>query len=123
LADDRGRRFRRIIGFVGLLMFGFVFPVTQSTWATPPEIDFALAVADDAKATAAKDARSTVTVADVRAATQARGGAVGTPKTLRSPQIRGADTFPLVVRATPAQGRPWACVSFPNGLAAKVRSC
>jgi hypothetical protein len=123
LADDRDRRFRRIIGFVGLLMFGFVFPVTQTTWATPPEIDFALAVADDAKATATKDARSTVTVADVRAATQARGGAVGTLKTERSPQIRGADAFPLVVRATPSQGRPWACVSFPNGLAAKVRPC
>ncbi|WP_344114889.1 hypothetical protein [Kribbella alba] len=123
LADDRGRRFRRIIGLVGVLMFGFVVPVTSTTWATPPEVDFALAVADDAKATATKDARGAVTVDDVRAATQARGGAVGTPKTDRSPEVRGADTFPLIVRPKPSQGRPWACVSFTHGLDAKIRPC
>lgn len=123
LAVDRGRKARRIIGFVGLLMFGLVFPVTSTTWATPPEIDFALTVADDAEAAATEDARSVVTVEDVRAAAEARGGAVGTLKTERSPQIRGADAFPVIVRAKPDQGRPWACVTFEHGFDAKVRPC
>ena len=122
-AVDRGRKARPIIAFVGVLMFGLVFPVTSTTWATPPEIDFALSVADDAEAAATKDARSVVTVEDVRAATAARGGAVGTLKTERSPQIRGADAFPLIVRAKPDQGRPWACITFNHGLDAKIRAC
>ena len=103
-------------------MFGLVFPVTTTTWSTPPEIDFALAVATDAKNAATKDARSAVTVADVKAAAEARGGAVGSLKTERSPQVRGADAFPLIVRAKPDQGRPRA-VSFVHGLDAKVRAC
>jgi hypothetical protein len=117
-----GRRTRQIIGLVGLLMFGLVLPVTATTWSKPPEIDFALKVADDAKAAAGKAARSTVTVDDVRGATQARGGAVGTLQTDRSPEIRGADSFPLILRADPAQGRPRACLSY-TGLDAKVRAC
>jgi len=122
LAAVGGRRTRRIIGFVGVLMFGLVFPVTATTWSKPPEIDFALKVADDAEATATQAARSTVTVEDVRAAALARGGAVGTLKTDRSPEIRGADSFPLILRAKPDQGRPRACLSY-TGLDAKVRAC
>lgn len=123
LAADRDRKARRIIGIVGLLMFGLVFPVTSTTWSTPPEIDFALAVADDAEAAATKNAASVVTVEDVRAAAKARGGAVGSLPTERSPEIRGADAFPLIVRAKPDQGRPWACLTFEHGLTAKVRPC
>lgn len=123
LAVDRGRKARRIIGFVGLLMFGLVFPVTSTTWATPPEIDFALAVADDAEAAATKNARSVVTVEDVQAATEARGGAVGTLRTDRTPEIRGADAYPLILRPTPTQGRPRACLTFTHGTTAKIRPC
>src|SRR4051812_11394054 len=74
LAGDQSRRLRRIIVAVGLGMFGVVFPVTTTTWASPPEIDFALQVATDAEAAAAKAARSAVTVEDVKAAAAARGG-------------------------------------------------
>ncbi|MFG1812808.1 hypothetical protein ACGFIF_03490 [Kribbella sp. NPDC049174] len=123
LLTDQSRRLRQIITGIGLLMFGVVFPVTSTTWSTPPEIDFALAVATDAEKAATKDARSVVTVEDVTAAAAARGGAVGSLKTERSPQVRGADDFPLIVRAKADQGRPWACVSFTNGLEAKVRAC
>jgi len=123
LAVDEGRRARRLIGVVGLLMFGFVFPVTSTTWATPPEIDFALSVADGAEAAATKAAQSVVTVEDVRAAAEARGGAVGTLKTDRSPEIRGADAFPVIVRARPDQGRPRACITFTYGLTAHIRPC
>lgn len=115
-----GRRTRQIIGLVGLLMFGLVFPVTATTWSKPPEIDFALKVADDAKAAA--KSRGSVSVEDVKAAVQARGGAVGTLKTDKSPEIRGAGSFPLILRAKPDQGRPRACLSF-TGLNAKVRPC
>jgi len=123
LADRSGRKARPIIGFAGVLMFGLVFPVTLTTWATPPEIDFALSVADDATAAAAKDARSVVSVEDVRAAAEARGGAVGSLKTERAPEVRGADAYPLIVRPKKDQGRPWACLSFEHGFDAKVRSC
>jgi hypothetical protein len=117
LAGDQSRRLRRIIVAVGLAMFGVVFPVTTTTWASPPEIDFALQVASDAEAAAQKASRSAVTIDDVKAAATARGGAVGSPV-----DSRGADAFPLIVRADPAQGRPWACLSF-TGLDAKVRPC
>ncbi|WP_112240390.1 hypothetical protein [Kribbella monticola] len=122
VAADQGRRSRRIIGLIGVLMFGFVFPVSATTWSKPPEIDFALKVADDAKAAATKAARSTVTVEDVRTAAVARGGAVGTLKTAKSPEIRGADSFPLILRAKPDQGRPRTCLSY-TGLDAKIRPC
>ncbi|MEU0096297.1 hypothetical protein [Kribbella sp. NPDC006257] len=122
VAGSAGRRNRQIIGLVGALMFGLVFPVTATTWSKPPEIDFALKVADDAKAAATKAARSTVSVDDVRTAATARGGAVGTPKTDKSPEIRGADAYPLILRAKPAQARPRACLTF-TGLNAKIRPC
>ncbi|GAB2658768.1 hypothetical protein [Kribbella swartbergensis] len=122
LLTDQTRRIRQIVTAVGLLMFGLVFPVTQTTWATPPEIDFALAVATDAENSATKQARSVVTVEDVKAAAEARGGAVGSPKTERAPEVRGADTFPVIVRPDPTQGRPWACITF-TGTQAKVRPC
>jgi hypothetical protein len=123
LATEKGRKARPIIGFAGLLMFGLVFPVTSTTWASPPEIDFALLVADDAEAAATKKAGSAVTVDDVRAAAEARGGAIGTLKTDKSPEIRGADAYPLIVRAKKDQGRPWACLTFEHGMDAKVRPC
>ena len=123
LLTDQTRRLRQIITAIGLLMFGLVIPVTQTTWSKPPEIDFALQVATDAKNAAEKNARSTVTVDDVKTAAEARGGAIGSLKTDRSPDVRGAAAFPLIVRAKPDQGRPWACVSFDHGLDAEVRSC
>ncbi|MEV8372300.1 hypothetical protein AB0P21_06155 [Kribbella sp. NPDC056861] len=123
LWTDKRRKARQIIGFVGLLMFGLVFPVTSTTWSQPPEIKFALAVADDAKAAAQKQASSVVSVADVKAATEARGGAVGTLKTDRTPEVRNADAYPLVIRAKKDQGRPRACLAFEHGLDAKVRPC
>jgi hypothetical protein len=121
LATDQSRRFRQIITAAGLLMFGVVFPVSSTTWSKPPEIDFALAVASDAKDAATKDVRSAVTVQDVKTATEARGGAVGS-LTSRTDEIRGSENFPLIVRANPTQGRPRACISF-TGLEAKVRPC
>jgi hypothetical protein len=123
LSTDQSRRVRQMITAVGLLMFGLVFPVTTTTWAKPPEIDFALAVATDAENAATKQARSVVTVADVKAAVEARGGAVGSLKTERTQQVRGAGAFPLIVRAHRTQGRPRACVSFDHGLDPKVRAC
>jgi hypothetical protein len=122
VAGSAGRRNRRIIGLVGVLMFGLVFPTTATTWSKPPEIDFALKVADDAKAAATKESRSAVSVEGVRTAATAHGGAVGTPKTDKSPEIRGADAYPLILRAKPDQGRPRACLTF-TGLDAKIRAC
>ncbi|NEA36627.1 hypothetical protein [Streptomyces sp. SID13031] len=123
LWNGDGRKARPIIAVVGMAMFGLVFPLSSTSWSQPPEIEFALAVADDAKAAAQKQASSAVTVADVKAAAEARGGAIGSLKTDRSPTVRGADAYPLIVRAKAAQGRPWACLSFEYGLNAKVRSC
>ncbi|WP_405057818.1 hypothetical protein OG474_34500 [Kribbella sp. NBC_01505] len=117
LTGDQSRRLRRIIVAVGLAMFGVVFPVTTTTWASPPEIDFALQVATDAEAAAQKAGRTAVSVDDVKAAVAARGGAVGSPV-----EARGADAYPLILRANPAQGRPWACLGF-TGPDAKVRPC
>ncbi|WP_237771445.1 hypothetical protein [Kribbella sp. ALI-6-A] len=123
LGVENGRRARRIIAGVGMLMFGFVFPVTSTTWATPPEIDFALAVADDAEAAATKDAMSAVTVDHVKAAAEARGGAIGSPVTEKSPEPRGATEYPLIVRPDKNKGRPWACLTFEHGFTAKIRAC
>ncbi|MEV5962549.1 hypothetical protein AB0L70_12350 [Kribbella sp. NPDC051952] len=123
LLADQSRVFRQAITGIGLLMFGLVIPVTSTTWSTPPEVDFALAVATDAKNAATKKASSTVSVDDVKAAVTARGGAVGSLKTDRAPEVRGADAFPLIVRAKPDEGRPRACISFTHGLDAKVRAC
>ncbi|MDX6283361.1 MAG: hypothetical protein QOH03_4432 [Kribbellaceae bacterium] len=123
LLADSGRKARPIIGLVGLVMFGVIFPVSSTTWSQPPEIKFALSVADDAKATAEKQSASTVTIADVKAAAEARGGAIGTLKTDRSPTIRGADAYPLIIRAKKDQGRPWSCLTFTNTLTAKIRPC
>ncbi|MEU8226541.1 hypothetical protein [Kribbella sp. NPDC048915] len=123
LLTDQSRRLRQIVTAIGLVMFGLVIPVTQTLWSKPPEIEFALQVATDAKNAAEKGARSAVSVADVKAAAEARGGAVGSLPTERNPQVRGADAYPLIVRAKSDQGRPWACLSFEHGLEAKVRPC
>jgi hypothetical protein len=123
LLADQSRVLRQVVTLIGLFMFGFVIPVTSTTWATPPEIDFALAVATDAENSATKDARSAVSVDDVKAAVAARGGAVGSLKTERTQEVRGATAFPLIVRADPKQGRPRACISFPHGLQARIRAC
>ena len=123
LVADRGRTVRRAIGFFGLLLWGLVVPVSTTSWSRPPEVDFALAVADDAKAAAIKEARGVVQVEDVRAAAQAKGGAVGTLKTARNPQVQGASAFPLTLRPQASQGRPRVCLSFVHGLDAKIRSC
>jgi hypothetical protein len=122
LAADKGRKARPIIGLVGLVMFGVVFPVSSTTWSQPPEIKFALSVADDAKATAEKQSAGTVSIADVKAAAEARGGAIGSLKTDRTPTVRGADAYPLIIRAKKDQGRPWSCLTF-NALTAKIRAC
>ncbi|WP_328322535.1 hypothetical protein OHA70_27440 [Kribbella sp. NBC_00382] len=123
LLADNARKARVIIGLVGVVMFGVIFPVSSTTWSQPPEIKFALSVADDAKAAAQKQSASTVTIADVKAAAESRGGAVGTLKTDRSPTVRGADAYPLIIRAKQDQGRPWSCLTFVHGLDAKVRAC
>jgi hypothetical protein len=123
LVAGRGRTVRRAIGFFGVLLWGLVVPLSTTSWSTPPEVDFALAVADDAKAAAIKEARSTVEVEDVRAAAQAKGGAVGTLKTKRNPQVEGASAFPLILRSQASQGRPRVCLSFVHGLDAKIRFC
>ncbi|HEY3559183.1 MAG TPA: hypothetical protein VGL05_17050 [Kribbella sp.] len=123
LLTDQTRRLRQIVTAVGLAMFGLIMPVTQTSWSKPPEIDFALQVATDAKNAAEKASSSTVSVAEVKAAAEARGGAVGSLPTEKSPQVRGADAYPLIVRAKRDQGRPWACLSFTHGLEAKVRPC
>ncbi|MGW6198228.1 hypothetical protein ACWF0M_18935 [Kribbella sp. NPDC055110] len=123
LLADQTRRLRQIVTGVGLGMFGLIIPVSQTTWSKPPEVDFALQVATDAKNAAQKNARSTVSVADVRAAAEARGGAVGSFPTEKNPQVHGADAYPLIIRANRDQGRPWACLSFTHGLDAKVRAC
>jgi hypothetical protein len=123
LLTDQTRRLRQIVTGVGLAMFGLIIPVTQTIWSKPPEIDFALQVATDAKQAAQQDARSTVSVADVKAAAEARGGAVGSLPTEKTPRVRGADAYPLIVRAHRDQGRPWACLAFTHGLDAEVRPC
>ncbi|NIK60501.1 hypothetical protein [Kribbella shirazensis] len=123
LLTDQTRRLRQIVTVIGLAMFGLVIPVSQTAWSKPPEIDFALQVATDARDAAEKDARSAVSVADVKAAAEARGGAVGSLPTEKAAQVRGADAFPLIVRAKRDQGRPWACLEFVNGLEARVRPC
>ncbi|MFF0271114.1 hypothetical protein [Kribbella sp. NPDC004536] len=122
LLTDQTRRLRQIVTAIGLGMFGLIIPVSQTAWSQPPEVKFALQVATDAKAAAQKGARSTVNVADVKAAAEARGGAVGSLPTDKTPQVHGADAYPLIVRAKRDQGRPWACLSFKN-LEAEVRPC
>ncbi|MGW7685717.1 hypothetical protein ACWGID_33550 [Kribbella sp. NPDC054772] len=122
LLTDQTRRIRQIITAIGLVMFGLIIPVSQTTWSKPPEIKFALEVATDAQKAAQKASESVATVAEVRAAAEARGGAVGSLPTEKNPQVRGADAYPLIVRAKRDQGRPWACVSF-TGLTAKVSAC
>jgi hypothetical protein len=123
LWSDERRKLRAIVGFAGILMFGLVFPVTSTTWSQPPEIKFAMAVADDAVAAANKTASSAVSAADVKAAAEARGGAVGSLATERNPEIRGADSYPLIIRPRKDEGRPRACLSFEHGLDAKIRPC
>lgn len=123
LWSDERRKLRAIVGFAGILMFGLVFPVTSTTWSQPPEIKFAMAVADDAEAAAVKEAASAVSVAQVKAAAEARGGAVGSLATERNPEIRGADSYPLIIRPRKDEGRPRACLTFEHGLDAKIRPC
>jgi hypothetical protein len=123
LLSDQSRRLRQIVTLIGLLMFGLIIPVSQTTWSKPPEIKFALQVATDAKDAAQKASQSAVTVADVKAAAEARGGAVGSLPTDKNQAVRGADAFPVIVRAHRDQGRPWACVAFVHGLDAEVRPC
>jgi hypothetical protein len=111
LATDQTRRLRQILTGVGLGMFGLIIPVSQTAWSKPPEIDFALQVATDAKNAAQKNARSAVSVADVQAAAEARGGAVGTLPTEKNPQARGADatrssSAPSATRAAPGPASP-----------------
>ncbi|HZX07382.1 hypothetical protein [Kribbella sp.] len=122
LLTDQTRRLRQIVTAVGLAMFGLVIPVSQTTWSKPPEVKFALQVATDAKTAAQKAGQGAVSVADVKAAAEARGGAVGSFPTEKTPEVHGADAYPVIVRAKRDQGRPWACLSF-TGQAAKVRAC
>ncbi|MFI5692837.1 hypothetical protein ACIA58_13415 [Kribbella sp. NPDC051586] len=122
LLTDQTRRIRQIVTAIGLAMFGVIIPVTQTTWSKPPEIKFALQVATDAKAAAEKASSSSVTVANVKTAAEARGGAIGSFATEKSPQVHGADAYPVIVRPKHDQGRPWACLSF-TGTTAAVRPC
>lgn len=121
LASGR-RRVRRVVGIAGVVLWGVIAPLSTTAWSSPPEIDFARAVVDDATATAERDVRSSVSVDDVRAAVQARGGAVGTlPR--NDAAVTGADKFPLVVRPDPSRARPRVCISIENGFDATIRHC
>jgi hypothetical protein len=113
---------RRVIAIAGLVLWGVVAPVYTTVWSTPPEVDFALAVATEAKDQAQRSARSVVGVEDVTAAVRSRGGAVGTLP-LADGRIVGADSFPMVLRPDPKRARPRICLTFEHGLDAKIRSC
>jgi hypothetical protein len=117
----RSRRGTRIIGIAGIAIWGLAAPLTLTTSAAPPEARFALAVHDDAKATAARKAESAISVAEVTAAVTARGGAVGL---LSQGRITGGATeFPLVIRPDENQPRPRICLSIEHGTDAKIRRC
>lgn len=117
----RRRRSTRIIGVTGLVVWGLLAPTTLTTSAAPPEAKFALKVHDDAKAAMNREARSTITVEDVVAAVNHRGGGVGR---LQTGQITGyADAFPLVIRPDKSQPRPRICLTIEHGTDAKIRRC
>jgi hypothetical protein len=118
----RQRRSTRVIGWTGIALWGVVAPVMLTASSSPPVADFAIAVHEDAKATAARQAQSAITVADVTAAAKARGGAVGTLPADGAP-AEGADAFPLVLRLDPDRGRPRMCLAIVHGTEARIRRC
>lgn len=122
LAFKKARKGSLIIAAGGLAIWGVIAPIYTTVWSTPPEIEFAMAVATDAKDEAQRSAQSAVGVQEVTAAAQRRGGAVGTLKDGARPVV-GADAFPLVLRPDPARARPRVCLTFEHGLDAKIRAC
>jgi hypothetical protein len=118
----RQRRSTRLIGWTGIALWGLIAPLVLTATASPPEADFAIAVHEDAKAAATRQAQSVITIADVTAAAKARGGAVGTLPTAGNP-VEGANTFPLVLRPDPSLGRPRICIAIEHGTEARIRRC
>jgi hypothetical protein len=117
----RRRRSTRVIGATGIAVWGLLAPLTLTTSASPPEADFALAVHDDAKAAATRQASSAISVADVTSAVTARGGGVGRLQEGRVTD--GATAFPLVIRPDKSQARPRICLSIEHGTDARIRRC
>lgn len=117
----RRRRSTRIIGITGLVIWGLLAPTTLTTSAAPPEAKFAIKVHDDALAAMNREARSTITVEDVVAAVNQRGGGVGK---LQNGKITGnADAFPLAIRPGKNDPRPRICLTIEHGTSAKIRRC
>lgn len=122
LLATRARKGRLAIAIAGLVLWAVVAPLYTTAWSTPPEIDFALAVATEAKDEAQRSAQSAVGVDEVTAAVRRRGGAVGTlPQS--GATVVGADSFPMVLRPDPERARPRVCLTFEHGLDAKIRAC
>lgn len=118
----RDRRGTRVIGWIGIALWGVVSPVMVTVTSSPPEADFAISVHDEARTAATRHAQSVITVEDVTAAAKARGGAVGTLPAAGAP-VEGADRFPLVLRPDPAQARPRICLAIESGTDARIRRC
>jgi len=120
IVGGRKRRGIRVIGWVGVVVWGGFAPLTLTTSAASPEAKFAMAVHDDAEAAAARKAQSVITVDDIKAAAAARGGAVGRRT---DSGTAGADAFPLVLRPDPAHNLPRICLTIEHGTDAKIRRC
>ena len=118
---NRARRSTRLIGISGILVWGIAAPLTLTSSAVSPEAKFAMRVHDDARAAVVARAESVVTVADVTAATTARGGAVG--RLVDGKVVDGDKVFPLVLRPAKDQGRPRVCLTIEHGTDARIRRC
>ena len=118
---NRARRSTRLIGISGILVWGIAAPLTLTSSAASPEAKFAMRVHDDAAAAAAARAESVITVADMTAATTARGGAVG--RLVDGKVVDGDRTFPLVLRPTKDEARPRVCLTIEHGTDARIRRC
>lgn len=121
IPTNRSRRSTRLIGITGILVWGIAAPLTLTSSAASPEAEFALKVHEDAQAAVTGRAESIITVADVTAATTARGGAVGRLDDGRI--VDGDKSFPLVLRPNKDTARPRVCLTIEHGMDAKIRRC
>lgn len=121
IPGNRSRRSTRLIGITGILVWGIAAPLTLTSSAVSPEAKFAIKVYDDAEAATAAKAQTGITVADITAATTARGGGVGRLSEGRI--VDGDKAFPLVLRPNKDQARPRVCLTIEHGIDAKIRRC
>ena len=121
IPSNRSRRSTRMIGITGILVWGIAAPLTLTSSAVSPEAKFALKVYDDARTAATARAESIITVADVTAATTARGGAVG--RLSEGKVVDGDKSVPLVLRPDKDRARPRVCLTIEHGMDAKIRRC